>query len=79
LLYLSLLHICYSLLHGLQHLSLHDQHLLKCWRWRHVGVVVAVVLLSGIVVSVGHLMVVNRFEIEIKVRGKRIPTICNKV
>jgi hypothetical protein len=31
---LSLLHVVHSLLHSLQHLSLHYQNLLKCWWWR---------------------------------------------
>jgi hypothetical protein len=62
------LHVGHSLLHGLQHLSLHYQHLLKCWWWRQVvGIVVVVVVLVGTtVVSVGHLMIVKRFEIEIQ-------------
>jgi hypothetical protein len=64
---LSLLHVGHSLLHGLQHLSLH-QYLLKCWWWRWVvGVVVVVLVVIGTtVVSVGHLMIVKRFEIELK-------------
>jgi hypothetical protein len=62
-----LLHACHSLLHSLQHLSLHNQYLLQCWWWRWVGVVVAViVLISDTVASVGHLMIVKRFEIEIQ-------------
>jgi hypothetical protein len=41
--------------------------LLKCWWWRWVGVIVVVVVLIGtIVASVGHLMIVKRFEIEIR-------------
>jgi hypothetical protein len=75
---LSLLHVGHSLLHGLQHLSLHYQNLLKCWWWRWVGVVV-VVLIGTTVVSVGHLMIVKRFEIEVKDRDMRFPTICIKV
>jgi hypothetical protein len=62
---LSLLHVGHSLLHGLQHLSLHYQNLLKCWWWRRVGVVV--VLVGTMVVSVGHLMIVKRFETEIDI------------
>jgi hypothetical protein len=50
-------------LHGLQHLSLHYQNLLKCWWWRRVGIVV--VLVGTTVASVGHLMIVKRFETEI--------------
>jgi hypothetical protein len=67
---LSLLHVGHSLLHGLQQLSLHYQNLLKCWWWRRVvGVVVVVVDLVAIttVASVGHLMIVKRFEIELKI------------
>jgi uncharacterized membrane protein len=68
---LGLLHVGHSLLHGLQHLSLHYQHLLKCWWWRWVvGVVVVVVVLVVIgttVASVGHLMIVKRCEIELKI------------
>jgi hypothetical protein len=59
-----LLHVCHSLLHSLQHLSLHNQYLLQCWWWKWVGIVV--VLISNTVVSVGHLMIVKRFEIEIQ-------------
>jgi hypothetical protein len=65
----SLLHVGHSLLHGLQHLGLHDQHLLQCWWWRWVGIVV-IVLMSGTVVSVGHLMIVKRFETKIKIEIK---------
>jgi hypothetical protein len=65
---LGLLHVGHSLLHGIQHLSLHYQHLLKCWWWRRVvGVVVVVVLVGTTVASVGHLMIVKRFEIELKI------------
>jgi hypothetical protein len=69
LLSLCLLHIRHSLLHGLQHLSLHLQHLLQYWWWRRVGIVV-IVLLSGTVASVGHLMIVKRFEIEMEIEIK---------
>jgi hypothetical protein len=41
--------------------------LLKCWWWRRVGVVVAVVLVGTTIASVGHLMIVKRFEIEIDI------------
>jgi hypothetical protein len=43
--------------------------LLKCWWWRWVvGVVVVVVVLVGTTVaSVGDLMIVKRFEIELKI------------
>jgi hypothetical protein len=61
-----LLHVCHSLLHSLQHLSLHNEYLHKCWWWRRVGVVVVIVLINDTVVSVGHLMIVKRFEIEIQ-------------
>jgi hypothetical protein len=82
---LSLLHVFHSLLHGLQHLSLHYQNLLKCWWWRWVGivvvvvVVVVVVLVDTTVASVGDLMIVKRFEIEVKDRDTRFLTICIKV
>jgi hypothetical protein len=44
--------------------------LLQCWRWRRVGIVVVIVLLSGTVASVGHLMIVKRFETEIVIEIK---------
>jgi hypothetical protein len=75
---LNLLHVGHSLLHGLHHLSLHYQNLLKCWWWRRVDIVV-VVLVGTTVVSVGHLMIVKRFEIEEKDRYTRFPTTCIKV
>jgi hypothetical protein len=53
-------------MHGLQHLSLHYQHLLKCWWWRWV-VAIVVVLVGTTIVSVGHLIIVKRFEIELKI------------
>jgi hypothetical protein len=61
-----LLHVCHSLLHSLQHLSLHNQYLLQCWWWRRVGIVIVVVLIGDTGASVGHLMIVKRFEIEIQ-------------
>jgi hypothetical protein len=61
-----LLHACHSLLHSLQHLSLHNQYLLQCWWWRRVSIVVVVVLIRDTVASVGHLMIVKIFEIEIQ-------------
>jgi hypothetical protein len=64
---LGLLHVGHSLLHGLQHLSLHYQHLLKCWWWRRVVGIVVVVLVGTTVASVGHLIIVKRFEIELKI------------
>jgi hypothetical protein len=39
--------------------------LLKCWWWRRAGIVVVVVLVGTMVVSVGHLVIEKRFEIEI--------------
>jgi hypothetical protein len=62
---LSLLHVGYSLLHSLQHLSLHYQNLLKCWWWRRVGNII--VLICVTVVSVSHLMIGKRFETEIDI------------
>jgi hypothetical protein len=62
---LSVLHVSHSLLHSLQHLSLHNQDLLKRWRW--VGSIVVIVFIHGMVVSVGHLMIMKRFEIEIEI------------
>jgi hypothetical protein len=44
--------------------------LLKCWWWRwvvSVVVVIVVVLVGTTVASVGHLMIVKRFEIELKI------------
>jgi hypothetical protein len=67
---LSLLHVGHNLLHGLQHLSLQYQNLLKCWWWRWadiVAVAIVVVLVGTMVVSVGHLMIVKRFETEIDI------------
>jgi hypothetical protein len=64
---LSSLHVGHSLLHGLQHLSLHYQNLLKCWWWRQVGIVV-VVLVGTTIASVGHLMIVKSCELEVKDR-----------
>jgi hypothetical protein len=64
----SLLHVGHSLLHSLQHLSLHDQHLLQCRWWRWVGIVFVIVLISGTIASVDHLMTVKRFETEIEIQ-----------
>jgi hypothetical protein len=61
---LSLLHVGHSLLHGLQHLGLHYQNLLKCWGWRRI-VGSIIVFICGTVVSVSHLMIRKRFETEI--------------
>jgi hypothetical protein len=41
--------------------------LLKCWWWRWDGIVV-VVLIGAIVVSVGHMMIMKRFETEIEIK-----------
>jgi hypothetical protein len=60
----SLLHVGHSLSHGLQHLGLHYQNLLKCWGWRRI-VGSIVVLIFGTVAGVSHLMTGKRFEIEI--------------
>jgi hypothetical protein len=67
---LSLLHVGHSLLHGLQHLSLRYQNFLKCWWWRWVGIVVVVLLVGTMVASVGHLMIVKRFETEIDIEKR---------
>jgi hypothetical protein len=40
--------------------------LLQCWRRRRVGIV----LIGDTVASVGHLMIVKRFEIEIDIEIK---------
>jgi hypothetical protein len=58
-----MLHIDHGLLHGLEHLCLHSQHLLKSWQrgWRQVGIIVVVlpivlsVVVGGTVPCVGHL------------------------
>jgi hypothetical protein len=58
-----MLHIDHGLLHGLEHLCLHSQHMLKSWwkGWRQVGVLVAVLPIAFSVVGgdtipcVGHL------------------------
>jgi hypothetical protein len=76
---LSLLHVGHDLLHGLQHLGLHYQNLLKCWWWRWVGVIVVTVLVGTTVVSVGHLMIVKSYKIEVKDKDTRFSTICIKV
>jgi hypothetical protein len=68
---LSWLHVHHSLLHGLQHLSLHYQHLLKCWWWRWIGIVV-IVLIGNTIASVGHLMIVKRFETEIEIKDSQL-------
>jgi hypothetical protein len=63
---LSLLHVGHCVLHGLQNLRLHYQHLLKCWWKRRVGIVVVIVFIHDTIASVAHLMIMKRFEIEIK-------------
>jgi hypothetical protein len=67
---MGLLHVGHSLLHRLQHLSLHYQHLLKCWWWRWVVGIVVVVHVGTTVASVGHLIFVKRFETELKIEIK---------
>jgi hypothetical protein len=42
-------------------------------------IVVVAVLIGTTVVSVGHLMIVKAFEIEVKDRDTRSPSICIKV
>jgi hypothetical protein len=42
-------------------------------------VVVVVVLIGTTVASVGHLMIVKGFEIEVKDKDTRFPSICIKV
>jgi hypothetical protein len=79
LLTLRLLHVHHSLLHSLQHLSLHNQYWLQCWWWRWVVVVVVIILVGTTVANVVHLMIVKRFEIEVKDIDTRFPTICIKV
>jgi hypothetical protein len=50
---LGILHGHHGLLHSLQHMLLHDQHLLQCGWWWWVALVVAVVDIT--VPSVRHL------------------------
>ena len=75
---LSLLHVGHSLLHGLQHLSLHYQNLLKCWWWRRVGSIVGIVLIGVVIVvvvtvaSVCHLVIGKRFEAEIEIKDSQL-------
>jgi hypothetical protein len=69
---LRLLHICHSLLHGLQDLTLRGQNLLQCWWWRQVGIVVVIILLSSTVACVGHLMIVKIFETEIEIKDSQL-------
>jgi hypothetical protein len=45
--------------------------LLQCWWWRWVGIVVVVVFICGTVASVGHLMIVKRFETEIETKDSQ--------
>jgi hypothetical protein len=68
---LRLLHVGHSLLHGLQHLSLHYQNLLKYWWWRWFGIVV-VVLVGTTVASVGHIVIEKRFEIDMVIRDSQL-------
>jgi hypothetical protein len=44
---------------------------LQCWWWRWVGIIV-IVLMSGTVVSVDHLMIVKRFETEIEIKDSQL-------
>jgi hypothetical protein len=49
---------------------LHYQNLLKCWWWRQVVgvvIVVVVVVIGTTVASVIHLIIMKRFEIELKI------------
>jgi hypothetical protein len=72
---LSLLHVGHSLLHGLQHLSLQYQNLLKCWGWRRiVGSTVDVVLIGVVVAvaSVSHLVIGKRFETETEIKDSHL-------
>jgi hypothetical protein len=75
---LRFLLVCHSLLHGLQHLGLHDEHLLQCWRWRRVGIVVVVIIIVVVVLvgttvaSVGHPMIVKRFEIGTEIKDSQL-------
>jgi hypothetical protein len=64
----------HSLLHNLQHLSLHYQYLLQCWWWRRVGIDVVVVLIGDMVASFE-----VEIETEIRDRDTRFPTICIKI
>jgi hypothetical protein len=72
---LSLLHVDHSLLHGLQHPSLHYQNLLKCWEWRRIVGITVDIVLNGVavaVVSVSHLVIGKRFEIEIEIKDSQL-------
>jgi hypothetical protein len=67
--FLGLLHVGHSLLHGLQYLSLHYQDLIKCGWWRRIGsivVIVVIVLVCDTVASVCHLVIMKRFETKIE-------------
>jgi hypothetical protein len=44
--------------------------LLKCWWWRWVDIVVVIAFIHDTVPSVGHLMTVKKFEIEIEIKIK---------
>jgi hypothetical protein len=68
----SLLHVGHRLLHGLQHLSLHYQDLLKSWWRRWIGSVVVIVIIHDAVVSVCHLMIMKRFETEIEIKDSQL-------
>jgi hypothetical protein len=65
---LELLHVGDSLLHSLQHLSLHNQDLLKCWG--RVGIIVVIFFIHRTVASVGHLTIMKQFATEIGIKIK---------
>jgi hypothetical protein len=73
LLTLNLLHVGHRLLHGLQHLSLHHQDLLKCWWWRWVvGSIIGIVLIGVAVVSVCHMVIMKRFETKMEIKNSQL-------
>jgi hypothetical protein len=55
------MHVDHGLLHGLEHLSLHSQHLLKSRRW--VGIIVIVLSIVLNVVVGGTVPCVNYLEV----------------
>jgi hypothetical protein len=72
---LSLLNVGHSLLHGLQHLSLYYQNLLKCWGWRRIVGSTIDIALIGVVVtvaSVNHLVIGKRYETEIEIKDSQL-------
>jgi hypothetical protein len=60
------------LLHGLQHLSLHYQDLLKCWWRRRIGNIVVIVPICGMIASVCHLVIMKSFEREIEIKDAQL-------